>query len=129
MLGLTQADINCMLALAKKTETDLKFPKKDPVVEDMATHTNSAGQQVMDVGEYNSINGRMYLSSYYLQPLSGDQLVDLYDTIVHEALHKTRGPLSGLGAAHQAVYQEANRRSEAQADSIKSGAATCDCSK
>jgi RHS repeat-associated protein len=127
--GLTQADIDCMLALAKKAETDLKFPKTDPVVRDMATHEDSSGGQTIDVGEYNAFNGKMYLSSVYLQQPSGDQLVDLYDTIVHEALHKTRGPFSGLGAAHRAVYKEANRRSSVQASNIKSGAANCDCGK
>ncbi|UPG84339.1 hypothetical protein L2Y94_13415 [Luteibacter aegosomatis] len=127
--GLTQEDIDCMLALAKRTETDLKFPKKDPVVQNMATHIDSLGNEIVDVGEYNAINGKMYLSSRYLKTLSGDMLVELYDTIVHEALHKTRGPFSGLGEAHRDVYQEANKRSNALAGQIKSGGIHCGCAK
>jgi hypothetical protein len=127
--GLTQADINCMLALAKKTEKDLKFPTTAPVVEAMPSQLDTDGRPILQVGEYNHFSGTMHLSTYYLKPLSGVELVDLYYTIVHEALHKTRGMFSGSGKAHKAVYDEANRRSEAQSEAIKSGEAGCGCKK
>jgi hypothetical protein len=92
----------------------------------MGETIDAAGNALITVGEYNALDGKMYLSDMYLQPLSCGLLVDLYDTIVHEALHKTRGILSGFGSAHRDVYNEAHKRAAMQAEAIAEGA-NCGC--
>lgn len=125
--GLTQSDINCMMALAKQQEADIKFPNTPPVVEDMPETTNSQGQTVITAGEYNHATGTMHLNSIYLGNLDLSMKVDLYDTIVHEGLHATRGFWSGFGKSHQRVFDDANARSKAQADNIGAGNLPCGC--
>ncbi|MFE0501244.1 RHS repeat domain-containing protein [Lysobacter soli] len=115
--GLTQADIDCLWEMAKKVEKDLEFPSGQPIVEDL-------GPKV--AGEYNHFSRNLYIDDDYLAELAPWQLVSLYDTIVHEVLHRDRGYFSGFGQGHKDVYAEANKRSAAQKSNIESGGA-CDC--
>ncbi|MGY1408151.1 MULTISPECIES: RHS repeat-associated core domain-containing protein [unclassified Luteimonas] len=119
--GLTQQDIDCLYSHAKATETDLKFPNRDPVVKDLGGAS----------GMYNAFTRTLYLDSQYLEPLTHAQRVDLYDTIVHEVLHRTWGVTSGRGdrhsGRHSEVWKEAERRTSNQASSIKDG--PCGCNK
>lgn len=87
-LGLTQADIDCLYARAKSVERDLKFLKSDLTVKDL-------GGDVAWV--YNHLARRLTLDDRYLKVLTPVDMLDLYDTIVHELGHKTVGIKSGLG--------------------------------
>jgi len=85
---LTQADIDCLYARAKSVERDLKFLKSDLTVKDL-------GGDVAWV--YNHLARRLTLDDRYLKVLTPVDMLDLYDTIVHELGHKTVGIKSGLG--------------------------------
>lgn len=121
-LGLTQADIDCLYARAKSVERDLKFPKSDPTVKDL-------GGDV--AGVYNHFTRRITLDDRYIKVLTPVNMLDLYDTIVHELGHKTVGIKSGLGSAnegpHAQIYRDAAARTERQKEWISGGG--CDCTQ
>lgn len=115
-LGLTQEDIDCLFALAKERETDVKFPS-ELQVKDLGGGT---------VGYTNYFARTITVDDRYLKVLSPAQRTDLYDTIVHEGLHFTRGMIySALN--HPKIYDEAAKRTEAAKGSA--GGKGCGCSK
>lgn len=63
-----------------------------------------------DFGRARHAN-KLYLDDEYLLPLSHEQRLDLYDTVGHEVLHRTRGMGSGRGdrysGPHSEVWKEA----------------------
>lgn len=107
--GMTQEDIDCLYALAKQIEVDLQFPRKDPVTRDLGGPDKDGF--VMH-GRYNPISRQITLHSMYLEPLSPNQLNQLYSTIVHEVLHPNWG-WRGVGEkGHARLEEEAIRRTE-----------------
>lgn len=120
-LGLTQEDIDCMWALAKELEQDLKFPRKAPVTRDFGP-PDSDGRETM--GMWNPITRQISISDQYLQPLSRIQLEGLYDTLVHEVLHPNWGLRGSFGAGHDALAEEADRRTK-----LANPAERCGCGK
>lgn len=129
-LGLTQADIDCLYGLAKEKESDLEFPDGDPIVKDLGV--NELGQEI--VGEYRfgprfiPTLGRLYVDDQYLAQLNPQELVSLYNTIVHEVMHKDLGPASGTDPLHHAVRLGASERALIQSALIQSRGA-CGCKK
>jgi RHS repeat-associated protein len=114
-LGLTQEDIDCLFALAKEREMDLKFPN-ELQVKDLGGGT---------VGYTNYFTRTITVDDRYLEVLSPAQRVDLYDTIVHEGLHLTRG-MRYSAFNHPKIYDEAAKRTEAAKSSA--GGKGCGCS-
>ena len=73
------------------------------------------------MGQYTHLGifglGELKLDKLYEESnLSPAQIEDLYETIVHEVLHKNRGPVKS-DADHRDVYDEAQRRTEMQGNS------------
>jgi len=105
-LGLTQEDIDCLYALAKEMETDLKFPSKYPRTKDFGP-PKLDGTQTW--GMWNPLTRQIYISDKYLEPLDADGIKHLYDTLVHEVLHPNR---SWGDQAHEEIFKEAAMRAE-----------------
>jgi len=114
LLGLTQEDIDYLFALAKERETDLKFPnvlKVKNLNGDKVGHTNYAARTIT-------------IDERYLAGLTPAQRLDLYDTIVHEGLHLTKGVFYSA-RNHPKIYEEAARRTEAAKQSIEGKSNDC----
>jgi RHS repeat-associated protein len=114
LLGLTQEDIDYLFALAKEMEADLKFLNKLKVKDlgdGKVGHTNYAARAI-------TIDDR------YLDTLSPAQRTDLYDTIVHEGLHLTKGMFYSA-RNHPKIHEEAARRTEAAKKNIEGKGNDC----
>lgn len=112
--GLEQKDIDCLFLLAQQLESDLKFP---------------ANLQVRDLGgdvagRTNYMKRTITLDDRYLAVLTPHLINELYDTIVHEALHLNRGARYSA-FNHKAIYAEANARTNAA--KITAGGQACGC--
>jgi RHS repeat-associated protein len=113
-VGLTQEDIDCLFALALEREADLKFPEKLQV--------DDLGDGVAGITNYLTRN--ITIDDRYLEVLTPEQRVDLYDTIVHEGIHLTRGALYSA-FNHAKIYKDAAKRTEAVKKSA--GGIACGC--
>ncbi|MBB4129822.1 RHS repeat-associated protein [Xanthomonas campestris] len=114
LLGLTQHDVDFLFALAKERELDLRFPGR--------LNVRDLGGD--EVGYTNYLKRTITLDDRYLRSLSPAQRVDLYDTIVHEGLHLTKGVLYSA-RNHEKIYEEAGRRTESAKDQIEMGSYDC----
>ena len=99
--GLTQEDIDCLFALARETERDINFPSE----------INVRNLRNNTVGRTNYLTRSITIDSRYLNELTPDQRLDLYNTIVHEGLHLTKGARYSA-FNHQEIYDDADRRAE-----------------
>ncbi len=118
-LGMTEQDVELMIALVRTNEPELQVPN-GPVV--YFPDVNLSGNQYTTVhqeGTYEEKGDSMSLSNKYLGQLSEKDLLDLYDTIAHESLHKTCGPDSAKPAEHYYITQEAHRMTAAAAPLIQ----------
>ena len=111
--GLTQEDIDCLFGLAREREGDLKFPN-ELEVRDLSG----------SVGRTNYLTRTISVDDRYLNTLTPRQRIDLYDTIVHEGLHLTRG-LIYSAFNHPEIYEEAAERTEAAKGDIQGGGCGC----
>ena len=114
-LGLTREDIDCLYRLAQQIERDLWFNRDLPEAEDL-------GPRILGQANYASMTFRV--DDRYLDVLSEDQLIDLYDTIVHETMHLNRGWLYSF-FRHDQINSDAEERARR---AFESGAAEkCKC--
>jgi RHS repeat-associated protein len=101
--GLTLQDIEHMLELVYITQADLNVPG--------TVSTYEGG--VPGGGITFPIPGRpVAISDVYLGPLTNEQLVNLFEVLTHESIHKTR-PFSDLVVRpfkHQDIYDDARKR-------------------
>ncbi|WP_191966496.1 RHS repeat-associated core domain-containing protein [Cellvibrio sp. KY-YJ-3] len=115
-MGLSAEDIAYCFNRARNFNPDLKFPKKYKILD---LGYDEKGRKIM--GQYTHLGifglGELKLDKLYEESnLSPAQIEDLYETIVHEVLHKNRGPVKS-DADHRDVYDEAQRRTEMQGNS------------
>jgi len=114
-LGLTQQDINEMTCFARQNNPDLTIP--DPAVEDIPNYMGYI------VGGY--VNhwpwSKPVINSLYLKPLSADDRVGLYNTIIHESWHYDKQPFYNRSspAQEREAYKQADTRAAKVADKIK----------
>lgn len=125
-LGLTQEDIDCLSATAKEREPDLDFPDKVGVGDLNAGPMNDGV-----AGITIPFAGAIYVDDRYLQPLSAAGLDSLYNTIVHEAGHRTLGGWDSIRRPndHPDIYNDANARQKAWTNAGRPVSNACSCSK
>ena len=108
-LGLTQCDIDAAFAVAKKDNPDMKFGADSPKVDREDVHGAD-----LCWADITNRKGYIHFNKKYLDTLSDEQLLDLYDTIIHEGLHFTRPAKLQTPEnnwEHAYIYPEAARRS------------------
>ncbi len=107
--GLSAEDIAYCFERAQRFNQDLQFPKKYKVL-DLGVDEN--GKKIKGQYTHYGIFGLGELridKSYEAKNLSPAQMEDLYDTIIHEVLHKNLGPVAN-DEEHRWVYEDAARR-------------------
>lgn len=101
--GLTQQDIDHMLELVYVTQDDLNVP------DNVTSYEGGAPGG----GITWPIPGRpVSISDIYLGPLTNDQLINLFEVLTHESIHRTR-PFMDLirrPIKHPDIYDEARKR-------------------
>lgn len=117
-LGLTQADVLLMTALVRTNERDIQVPNGPVVWFKDVNLSQSQYVTIRQEGTYQKIGDSMSLNDKYLGPLDQHDLIDLYDTIVHESLHKTLGPDSAKPNEHACLSQQAHTRTAAASNLI-----------
>jgi RHS repeat-associated protein len=105
--GLTQQDIILMTQLASVTQQDLRDPG-DITVRDLGK--NIYGGEI--AGRTTFFTKNIILDDRWLENLSCDQLKDLFETIVHEMIHRTRSRLDMMfrPVTHSDIYLDASYR-------------------
>jgi hypothetical protein len=111
--GLTKQDIDCALAKAARLNPDLKAPKKYTIKD--LSKLNLLGRWVHFLGGIFKLGNMQIDKSYLADNLTPEIKRELYDTIIHETLHRELGPSSGIdGPTHDAVWKEAGQRTNEQ---------------
>ena len=121
--GLTQQDIDIMLKLAKETQPDLKVPDKVKV-------KDLGGNNIGFTNPFTFSRG-ITLDDRYLEKLSCDQLIGLYEVIVHESIHRTRPRIDSIlrPFKHPDIYDEAKKRTTKNQGKIKEKCEEQKCQK
>ncbi len=99
-----------MTAIAKTNNPDMQF-STGPTL--FRSYSNQSGnlESVTQEGGYEEIGDSIVLSDRYLGQLDNAQLLDLYNSIIHENIHKDCGNNNTNGpTTHPLVYKEAARR-------------------
>lgn len=119
-LGLTRAQVDCMLGVARANNPDLKVP--DTI--DISSHFEG-----MDTAVTSPITLNVTLSNFYNGDLDRDGMYSLYKTIVHESIHRTKGRQDMIRRPfdHPDIYAEATRR--AQEFFKREASNDCTCAK
>lgn len=118
--GLTEEQISCMLREVANDNPDLNVPDEIGV----ANWFNGRGAAFTDL-----FSGQITISGYYLRKLDASGLKSLYDTIAHEAIHRTK-PKSDRWLrpfTHDDIYADAKKRTEERYN--KDGKNSCGCGK
>jgi len=103
--GLTQQDIEVLLELARERNPDLRVPETVKVADFL--DPNSLGfTNPFTPSRSITIDAR------FLQPLTNDERRLLYETLIHESIHRTRPRLDSIlrPIHHADIYAEAHRR-------------------
>ena len=110
--GWTRQDINAALRSAACLNPDLDVPEDVFVVNLPGTITG------LNVSWYGT-NVATIVDSRYLSELSFSGQFDLYETVIHESIHRTNHDMNELD-----VHREANERANRQFDQVLS---SCGC--
>jgi RHS repeat-associated protein len=134
--GLLQCDIDAALATAQQTNNDLNFGRGPPKVDIPANDRRSGFASLINQGNATNIAGRdglIHLNTSYLRSLTTAQATDLYDTVIHEALHFSRPASMQIpenGYDHAFIEPDASRRVGLSLTSfLKARANACGCQK
>ncbi|UJB18106.1 MULTISPECIES: RHS repeat-associated core domain-containing protein [Lysobacter] len=124
--GLTEKDIRQLFCEAKATWSDLDWPDRIGVGD-----LNFGPMNDGVVGITIPFAGAIYVDDRYLQPLTPDQLDLLYNTLVHEALHRTKGGLDAIRrpSAHPDIYNDADARQKIWTSAGRPISNDCSCTK
>jgi RHS repeat-associated protein len=122
-LGLTAQDIQNMVELVYITQSDLNVPL---IVDARDLGTDIRGNQI--TGFTNPITLNISVSDKYLERLNCDQVIQLFEIIVHESIHRTRPRMDMIlrPSRHPDIYEEAARRTKESVDFIRN---YCPCPK
>ena len=111
-LGVTRQDIDTMTDLARINNPDLKVP--DTV--------DTMGMAEGGLGLTNpfSLGRGVYVNKRFLQVLDCLQILDLYEIIIHESIHRTRSRWDSIWRPlnHPDIYDEASRRAVLQMSDV-----------
>jgi uncharacterized protein RhaS with RHS repeats len=116
-LGLTEQDITLMRQLADVTQLDLNVGDK--------IFTKDLGHDIYGgevLGYTDPLSKNIWVDDKYLGCLTCQELEELYETITHEAIHRTgpRWDMLRRPSRHQDIYDEARRRTDPHRDLIRS---------
>lgn len=98
-----------MTDLARRNESDFPVPSKVKI-------KDLGGK----AGFFNPLTGTVSVDDFFLGKLTCDNLVYLYETIVHESIHKSR-PIDAMRRPnhHPDIAQEGVRRAQANRAAIE----------
>jgi RHS repeat-associated protein len=123
-LGLTQQDIDQMTCFARQNNLDMNIPT--PAVEDIPDYAGFKVEGYVGPWPWST----PAISSMYLAPLDAAEVIDLYNTIVHESWHYDKQPFYDRSGPvrEQEAQNQAKKRTAAIENLIKQRQiGTCGC--
>jgi RHS repeat-associated protein len=111
--GLTIEDIRNMTNLAKQLYSDLRVPDEVDVAD-------LPGDSLGFANPFSPNRG-ITIDDRYLQQLTCNQIIELFEIIVHESIHRTRPRSDSIlrPFKHPDIYEEAYKRTLLQLDKIE----------
>ena len=114
--GLTEQDIARALSLARRTQTNLNVPGQVQI--------DDLGSIIFGrdfTGYTDPLTKSITIDDQFLPQLTCHEFVDLFRTVVHEAIHRS-GPRSDMISrpkTHDDIYKEADDRTKAMEQRIR----------
>jgi hypothetical protein len=114
--GLTVQDIQNMLELVHVTQPDLNVP---PSITPRSLGNDVYGQPIG--GFTNPLSLDISISDRYLQKLNCKEIGELFETITHESIHRSRPRWDMISrpVTHPDIYADAARRAREAQELIK----------
>ncbi len=107
-LGLTRQDIDALTDMARINNPDLKLPD--------TVDTMSMADGGLGFTNPFSLGRGVYVNRKFLEILDCLQILDLYEIIIHESIHRTRSRWDSIWRPlnHPDIYDDARRRAAQQ---------------
>jgi RHS repeat-associated protein len=132
-MGLTQCDIDVAYATARQMNPDMKFGEGPPIADIPWSDQRTGSAELRSQGLRNNIpgrDGRIHVSSNYLNSLDDAGKMRLLTTIIHEGLHFSGPALlqdEEYGFDHAFIKPEGARRTAAAKSQYKKNMKKCGC--